>query len=66
MPGLNEKLRPALQCQTEQQKINSRLIIPCSTDFRPLCKWGFIGSVGVFRQYIKGQRILLDAGIILP
>ena len=66
MPGLNEKIRPALTCQADRKEIKSRIIIPRSKDFRPLCKWGFIGSVGVFRQYIKGQRILLDAGIILP
>lgn len=65
MPA-NEKLRPALQCQTEQGKIKSRVIIPRQDDFRPVYLWGFAGSVKDFRLYLKAQRTLLDAGIILP
>ena len=52
--------------QTDQKKINSRLIIPHYTDVKSTHLFGFIGSVGVFRQFIKGQRILLDTGIVLP
>ena len=61
-----EKGPSVLAHQTSQGKINSRIIIPRQDDFRPVCLFGFIGSVGVFRQFIKGQRILLDAGIVLP
>ena len=66
MMTTHEKLRPALQCQTDQKKINSRLIISHYTDVKSTHLFGFIGSVGVFRQFIEGQRILLDVGIILP
>ncbi|MCO1599865.1 hypothetical protein [Desulfosporosinus nitroreducens] len=57
----NEKLRPAVQCQTEQGKIQSRVIIPRDNDFRPVYLWGFIGSVKEFRQLLKAQLILLNA-----
>ena len=61
-----EKGPSVLAHQTSQKKINPRLIIPHYTDVKSTHLFGFIGSVGVFRQFIKGQRILLDAGIILP
>ncbi|HWQ42783.1 MAG TPA: hypothetical protein VN456_12210 [Desulfosporosinus sp.] len=62
----NEKVRPALQCQTDQRKIQSRIIIPREVDFRPVCLWGFMGSVKEFRQFIMFQRIYLSAGVIVP
>ena len=47
--------------QTDQKKINSRLIIPHYTDVKSTHLFGFIGSVGVFRQYLKAQLVLLNA-----
>jgi hypothetical protein len=61
-----EKVRPALQCQTDRKEINSRIIIPQETESRPVCLWGFIGSVKEFRQFLKFQRVYLNAGIIHP
>lgn len=62
----NEKLRPALQCQTEQGKIQSRVIIPRDTDFRPVCLWGFVGNVKDFRRALNAQLVFLNAGVIAP
>ena len=62
----NEKARPALQCQADHRKINSRVIIPQETDFRPIHLLGFIGSVEEFRQFLKAQFVLLENGILLP
>ena len=56
-----EKGPSVLAHQTSQGKINSRIIIPRQDDFRPLCQWGFIGTVKEFRQYLKAQKVLLNA-----
>jgi len=62
----NEKARPALQCQTSRREIKSRVIIPRQDDFRPVCLWGFMGSVKDLKSFLKAQRTLLDERIILP
>jgi len=61
-----EKPRPALPCRTERVKINTRIIIPRDTDFRPICLWGFVGSMKEFRQVLDAQRVFLTAGVIAP
>jgi len=78
----NEKVRPALQCQTNHREIICTSSIPQSTQGEklviemeptevvkrnPIGLDSFpLGTVRSFRLYLKAQLIFLNAGIIAP
>lgn len=51
---------------SDRKEIISRVIIPRKCNFRPVCLWGFIGSVKEFRQFLKFQLVYLKTGVIAP
>ena len=61
-----QKIRPALQCQTDREKLIPRYIIPRSTRHESIYLMGFVGTVSDFRQFLKAQRELFNAGVLVP
>lgn len=57
-----EKGPQELSLQADPSGITSRVIISQNPNY----KRGFIGSVHVFRQYLKADRILLNVGMFSP
>ena len=57
-----EKSPQERQLQADQRQIISRLIISQNPNY----KRGFIGSVHVFRQYLKADRVMLECGLFGP
>jgi len=62
----DEKVRPVLEHQTDRKEIISRIIIPHLDYVKPVCLWGFIGNVKEFKQFLRFQKVYLNAGVIAP
>lgn len=75
----NEKIRPALQCQTDQNENLFTASIPqgaepekLAIEMEPTEKRdpigidSFRGSITDFKHYLKAQRIYLQTGVIVP
>lgn len=75
----NEKIRLALQCQTDRNENLFTISIPQgtapeklaiemeSTEKRdPIGIDSFLGSMSDFKRYLKARRIYLQTGVIVP
>ena len=69
----HEKVRPALQCQTDYKEIYSNSSIPqlsirmeLSNEPDPIGLDSFAGTVRSFKVYLRAQWLLLKAGVLVP
>lgn len=68
---INEKLRPALPCRTDQEKTLTKSIPHLTIEMEPLPPRdpigidSFSGRNRSFRSYLKARKIFIAVGIIV-